>query len=116
MFDGDLERRRRQLIPQILEQVRAVLAVLCFLDQRRRQPLDDLLGDPVILRVVLLHDDMRQLQRVAADDVRDLHVALVDVVAHALSFILPRRRLWLGVIDRGRRISRKQFEQAMLSR
>ena len=72
-----------------------VLVILGLLDERRRQPLDDLLGDPVVLAVILAHYYVGQFQRVARDDVRDLHVALVDVVPHARVFSLPRRRLWL---------------------
>ena len=80
-----------------------VLAVLGLLDERRREPFDDLLGDPVVLRAVVLHDDVGQVQRVARDDVGDLRVALVDVVPHARVFISPRRRLWLVLSTLGDR-------------
>ena len=89
--------------------MRAVLVILGLLDQRRRQPLDDLLGDPVVLTVGLAHHDVGQLQRVAGDDVRDLHRGR-GVVRTGCQPHEPRAATGELFITRGRPISRNRRE------
>ena len=86
-----------------------VLAVLSFLDQRRRQPFDDLLGDPVVLRAIILHDDVGQLEAVARDDVRDLHRRR-GVVRTGCQPHEPRAATGELFSSRGRPISRNRRE------